>query len=88
MQLSFYNVIYRWCFSTNNQRIGILYIIFGFLAGVIGTLLSFLIRLELSSPGDYLFLGDHQFFNVIITAHGLIMIFFVAMPILIGGFGN
>lgn len=44
-------------------------------------------RIELSSPYDA-FLLDYQFYNVIITAHGLIMVFFMIMPILIGGFGN
>ena len=51
-----------------------------------------LIRLELQEPGvQYMLQGaqpDGQLYNVIITAHGLIMVFFVVMPALIGGFGN
>jgi cytochrome c oxidase subunit I len=39
-------------------------------------------------PGDALFQDNHQLYNVVITAHGLIMIFFTLMPGLIGGFGN
>ena len=56
----------------------------GFTSGFIGTALSILIRLELAHPGTQ-FLWSAQYYNVIITAHALIMIFFMLMPILIGG---
>jgi LAGLIDADG endonuclease len=55
---------------------------------MIATGFSVLIRLELSSPGVQFLQGDHQLFNVIITAHGLLMLFFMVMPALIGGFGK
>jgi len=77
----------RWFFSTNHKDIGTLYIIFSIVAGLIGGFFSLLMRAELASPGLDI-VADGQAWNVLITAHGLLMVFFVVMPALIGGFGN
>ncbi len=77
----------RWFCSTNHKDIGTLYIIFSILAGIIGGWFSMMMRHELGDPGIQL-AADGQQWNVWITAHGLIMVFFVVMPGLIGGFGN
>ena len=76
----------RFVYSTNHKDIGSMYLIFAVIAGVIGGTLSMLMRAELMYPGLQ-FLEAHQF-NVFVTGHGLIMVFFMIMPAMIGGFGN
>ncbi|MBR2652112.1 cbb3-type cytochrome c oxidase subunit I, partial [bacterium] len=72
--------------STSHKDIGTLYLILGAWAAILGSSIRTIIRIELSQPGR--FLGDDQLYNSLITAHGLIIIFFIVIPILIGGFGN
>jgi len=80
--------VQKWFFSTNHKDIGILYLIFGLLSGIIAVVMSIVMRMELAMPGNQILGGNHQLYNVLITAHGLIMLFLVIMPILLGGFGN
>ncbi len=77
----------RWLFSTNHKDIGTLYLVLSMLSGILGTGLSVALRMELQEPGLQFF-SDPGVFNVVVSAHGLVMIFFVIMPALIGGFGN
>ena len=49
---------------------------FALFSGLIGTSFSVLIRLELSGPGVQ-YIADNQLYNSIITAHAILMIFFM-----------
>ena len=77
----------RWLFSTNHKDIGSLYLMFAVFAGVVGGLLSEIMRAQLMHPHGTV-VPDGQEWNTIVTTHGLVMIFFTVMPALIGGFGN
>ncbi len=92
----------RWFMSTNHKDIGTLYLIFAIFAGIIGGAISGMMRWELAEPGIQHLTGwasmmagkeaslddAYHMWNVLITAHGLIMVFFMVMPAIIGGFGN
>ena len=66
----------RWFLSSNAKDIGTLYLMFALFSGLIGTAFSVLIRLELSGPGVQ-YIADNQLYNSIITAHAIVMIFFM-----------
>ncbi|MBC7635295.1 MAG: cytochrome c oxidase subunit I [Acetobacteraceae bacterium] len=77
----------RWFCSTNHKDIGTLYLIFAAVGGLVGAVLSIIMRAQLAAPGSGI-VSSGQAWNALVTSHGLLMIFFSVMPALIGGFGN
>jgi cytochrome c oxidase subunit 1 len=92
----------RWFMSTNHKDIGILYIVVGGLVGFVSVAFTVFMRVELLHPGvQHMCLEGARIFasgevctpnghlwNVLVTGHGILMMFFVVIPALFGGFGN
>ena len=75
--------------NCNHKGLGIYYLLSSFIFGISGTLISVLIRIELYSSGNRIISPENQnFYNISISLHGFLMIFFLVMPGLFGGFGN
>lgn len=76
----------KWFWTTNHKNIGSLYFYFRIWAGLLGLGFSSVIRTELGRKGRRL--GDSHLYNMVVTTHGLVIIFFFVIPIIMGGFGN
>ncbi len=78
-------------FSTDHKTIGKQYLALGLFWAIVGGFLAYLMRWQLAFPDTEVpgwgFIGP-EFYNMLVTMHGTIMVFFVAMPILLGAFGN
>jgi cytochrome c oxidase subunit 1 len=75
-----------WLETTNHKLVGVMYFYLSLWSGLLGTGFSIIIRLDLSKPGS--FFGSGQLYNRTITIHALLIIFFMVMPAIVGGFGN
>lgn len=80
-------MVQRWLLSTNAKDIGTIYLAFGLCSGILGTAFSVAIRSELAARGGVIG-GDYQVYNVVISAHALLIIFYIVIPSLVGGYGN
>jgi len=72
----------RWVTTTNHKDIGSMYLWFSFAMFIVGGIMALVIRAELFQPGlQYV---EPDFFNQMITLHGLIMVFGAIMPAFVG----
>lgn len=81
-------ILKKYVYTINHKRIAMNYFFFAMWTGMSGAALATMIRLELAYPGSTFFKGDSLRYLQVITAHGLIMVFFVVVPIYFGGFAN
>lgn len=81
-------ILKKFSYTLNHKKLGLLYLYFTMLTSLTGSYLATCIRVEMSSPGSPLFDGDSLKYLQVISAHALIMIFFVVVPIFFGGFAN
>lgn len=78
----------KYIYTINHKRIAMNYLYFTFWTSLSGTSLATMIRLELAYPGSHFFKGDSLKYLQVITAHGLIMVFFVTIPVIFGFLAN
>ena len=81
-------LVKKYCYTINHKRLGLNYFYFSLITGMSGAILATAIRIEMAYPGSPFFGGDSLKYLQVITAHALIMIFFVVVPIFFGGFAN
>lgn len=77
-----------WLYTTNHRRIAMKYFTFIIVSGLLGTFLASLIRSEMAYPGAGILYGDSIQYLTIVTGHGVIMVFYMIIPLLFGGFSN
>src|SRR3972149_4005869 len=88
-------------FPTDHKTIAKQYLAIGLFWAIVGGLLAYVMRWQLAYPDTAVpgfgwvpepsMVGGivpPEFYNMVVTMHGTIMVFFVAMPILLGAFGN
>lgn len=81
----------KYIFSTDHKIIGLQYMFTGMIMALIGGYFAYTFRMQLAFPGTEVFgfgtVSPHEY-NSLVTNHGTIMIFWVAMPVLLATFGN
>ena len=80
--------INEWILTTNHRKIAILYFLFVLLSGFTGLILATIIRLELAYPGQFFLTNNAERYLTTISLHGIVMVFFMIIPVIFGAFGN
>jgi len=83
--------IKKYLWSTDHKMIAFQYLITGMAMGLIGAFMAYAFRMQLAFPGMHvpgIGVITPDVYNALVTNHGTIMIFWVAMPVLIAAFGN
>ena len=81
----------KYVFSTDHKMIAMQYMFTGLVMALIGGFFAYVFRMQLAFPGlEIPFFGivSPNEYNALVTNHGTIMIFWVAMPVLLAAFGN
>nr|YP_008854340.1 cytochrome c oxidase subunit I [Pallisentis celatus]AFK50132.1 cytochrome c oxidase subunit I [Pallisentis celatus] len=76
----------RWFMSVNHKDIGLMYFLISVWCGLVGFSMWGLIRMELGSADSWV--GLESVYNMLITSHAIMMVFFLVMPAFMGGFAN
>jgi len=82
---------HKYLWSTDHKVIALQYTFTGMAMGLIGAFMAYVFRMQLAFPGNAVpgfGVVSPGEYNALITNHGSIMIFWVAMPVLLAGFGN
>ena len=81
-------VLNEWVLTTNQRRLAILYFLFVFVSGFVGLVLATIIRIELAYPGQVFLTQNAERYLTLISIHGIVMVFFMIIPLIFGAFGN
>lgn len=78
--------LWSWLSTLDHKRIGLMYLFSVLFFFLVGGIFALLIRIELMRPGRVIM--DANTYNQIFTAHGIIMVFMVIIPLIPGALGN
>ncbi len=82
-----HSFITKWVFCQDAKVIGIQYFLTAVFTGIIGLILSWLMRLQLGFPGLAGFMTAEHYYQFV-TMHGMIMVVYFLTALFLGGFGN